>query len=272
MELVLALITLFFVYFLMVRIDSRRVRNLTFMHIPAAHRGLYAKDQSVPENSLAAFRNAVEHGYAIELDVQASKDMEMFVFHDNNLLRMCGRLDVFTTMDAEEIRKLTLGSTDEPIPSFRETLNLVDGKVPLWVEIKSTERRKETVDKVMELLNAYQGAYSICSFDPLILLELKKRYPNVIRGIIIENFAPAKDRPWYIFIVLFFCLLNFVSRPDYQSFDVAQRHHPSYGLNRLLGAHSVFWVIRSLKQERKVRKSCDNIIFENYLPKLDKSV
>jgi hypothetical protein len=171
-------------------------------------------------------------------------------------------------MSSDEIRNETLVGSTEKIPTFKDALKLVDGKVPLWIEIKTTERRKETVDKVMELLNEYQGNYSICSFDPLILLELKRRYPHVLRGIIVENFAANKSRPWYIFIVLFFCLLNFLVRPDYQSFDVAQLHHPTYGLNRLFGAHSAFWVIRSFQQEQIVRKSCDNIIFEHYLPKL----
>jgi glycerophosphoryl diester phosphodiesterase len=272
MEIILIFISVFFIYFMMVRIDSKRARTLSYMHIPAAHRGLYTMDQSVPENSLAAFGKAVASGYAIELDVQASKDMEVFVFHDNTLLRMCGRLEVLKTMDADEIRKMKLGNTLEPIPTLRDTLKLVDGKVPLWIEIKTTEKRKETVDNVMELLRDYHGSYSICSFDPLILIQLKKHYPHVIRGIIVENFAPDKSRPWYVLIVLFFCLLNFLTRPDYQSFDVAQQHHPTYGLNRWLGAHSVFWVIRSADQELAVRKSCDNIVFEEYLPEIKPSL
>ncbi|MGB7594437.1 MAG: glycerophosphodiester phosphodiesterase family protein, partial [Erysipelotrichaceae bacterium] len=134
MELVFALVTLFFAYFLMVRINSDRVRKLSFMRIPAAHRGLYTKDQSVPENSLAAFRLAVEHGYAIELDVQCSKDLEVFVFHDSTLQRMCDRPEHLEELDTETLHTLKLGSTEEKIPTFREMLALVDGKVPLWIE------------------------------------------------------------------------------------------------------------------------------------------
>jgi len=118
MELVFALVTLFFVYFLMVRINSDRVRKVPFMRIPAAHRGLYSKDQTVPENSLAAFRLAVQNGYAIELDVQASKDREVFVFHDNTLERMCGRPEHFMELDAETLRQIKLGPTNEAIPTF----------------------------------------------------------------------------------------------------------------------------------------------------------
>lgn len=271
MEFLVVFAILFILYVLMVRIDSKRIKKLSFMHILAAHRGLYSKDQRIPENSLAAFQNAIDHGYAIELDVQCSKDLDVFVFHDDNLVRMCKRLDVLKTMTSDEIRKERLMDSTERIPTLADTLKLVDGKVPLWVEIKTTLRRQETVDKVMELLAEYKGDTSICSFDPLILLELKRRYPHVIRGIIVENFAADKSRPWYIFIVLFFCLLNFLVRPDYQSFDVAQLHHPTYRLNRLLGAHSVFWVIRSFQQEQIVRQSCDNFIFEYYLPPIELS-
>ncbi len=260
------LIGLILCYILMVRIDSKRINQLAFMHIPAAHRGLYTENQSIPENSLAAFRNAIEHGYAIEMDIQCSSDDEVFVFHDADLFRMCGRLDVLSSMKADELKRFHLAKSEEPIPTFREVLGLVDGKVPLWIEIKTTERRKETVKSVMDLLQEYHGDYSICSFDPLILLELKKQYPHVIRGIIVENYTADKGRAWYVPIVLFFCLLNFLCRPDYQSFNIMQRQHPTYGLNRSLGAHSVFWVVRSFKQEQSVRKSCDTIIFEGYLP------
>jgi glycerophosphoryl diester phosphodiesterase len=169
-------------------------------------------------------------------------------------------------MEADEIRKMKLKETDQPIPSFRDVLALVGGKVPLWIEIKTTERRKETVDEVMEHLSDYHGDYSICSFDPLILLELKRRYPHVVRGIIVESYVKKNDVPWYIAVVLLFSLLNFLTRPDYQSYDVAQRHHPTYGFNRLLGAHSIFWVVRSQTEEEKIRKSCDNFVFEHYLP------
>jgi len=175
-------------------------------------------------------------------------------------------------LDAETLRQIKLGPTNEAIPTFRETLALVDGKVPLWIEIKTTPRRQEIVDLVMEQLKEYKGAYSICSFDPLILAELRRRYPAVIRGIIVENFTPAKSRPGYVRFALYFCLLNFASKPDYQSFEVGQRHNPTYMFNRLLGALSVFWVIRSAEQEKNVRRSCDNIIFENYRPVSDQSV
>lgn len=271
MEVIFTVVTLFFVYFLMVRIDSSRVRKVPFMRIPVAHRGLYTDDQSIPENSLAAFRKAVEDGYAIELDVQCSKDLEVFVFHDNDLQRMCGRNDKLETMEAQEIRTIRLGSSEETIPTFRETLSLVNGNAPLWVEIKTTILRKETVDQVMKLLSEYKGNYSICSFDPLILVELRRRYPSVIRGIIVENFIPSHSRPWYVRFVLYFCLLNFAIKPDYQSFNVKLRHHPTYLFNRLLGAHSVFWVIRSVEQEKRVRYFSNNFIFENYLPVLDKT-
>ena len=174
MEFIIIILVLFLIYFLMIRIDSKRINHLAFMHIPAAHRGLYAADQSIPENSLGAFCKAVEHGYAIEMDVQCSNDNVAFVFHDANLLRMCGRLDVLSTMNAIEIKTMNLANSEETIPTFQEVVELVDGKVPLWIEIKTTKRRKQTVKSVMDLLDEYQGDYSICSFDPLILLELKK--------------------------------------------------------------------------------------------------
>ena len=58
-----------------------------------AHRGLHGA--GVPENSLAAFREAVLHGYGIELDLQLSRDGEIMVFHDYNLDRMTAFFTAF---------------------------------------------------------------------------------------------------------------------------------------------------------------------------------
>ena len=53
---------------------------------PIAHRGLH--DQQTPENSLPAFKKAIEKGYAIEIDLQMTKDGVIVVFHDDFLDRM----------------------------------------------------------------------------------------------------------------------------------------------------------------------------------------
>ena len=130
METMIIVGVILFVYVFMVRIDSKRARPLDFMRIPVAHRGLYTKDQSIPENSLAAFQNAVDHKVAIELDVQCSIDLVPFVFHDDGLKRMCGLDGILETMHSEKIKSIKLRDSLETIPTFEEVLSCVDGNVP----------------------------------------------------------------------------------------------------------------------------------------------
>ena len=133
----IVLVALFCLYFycIMPRL-SRKKEAQAFLHHLFAHRGLFAKDQSIPENSMAAFSNAVAHGYGIELDIQLTKDKQLVVFHDHTLTRMCGIDLPVCEMTYEELRKYTLLDTDERIPLFKDVLDLVNGKVPLLVEIK----------------------------------------------------------------------------------------------------------------------------------------
>ncbi|HAM64217.1 MAG: hypothetical protein A2Y20_00815 [Firmicutes bacterium GWF2_51_9] len=266
METMIFIGVLLFVYVFSVRIDSKRVRPLEFMRIPVAHRGLYSKDQRVPENSLAAFQSAVDHRVAIELDVQCSADLVPFVFHDDGLKRMCGVDGILETMKSEEIKPLRLRDTEETIPTFAEALKLVDGKVPLWIEIKTTKRVSLVVERIVGLLEDYHGEYSICSFDPYVLYELKKKHPTILRGIIVEYAMRNKKIKFKNRVILSLSLMNCLIRPDYQSYDVRYRYCPTYQVNRLLGAFGALWAIGSKGQHKKIKKQCDTVIFEHYLP------
>ncbi len=96
-----------------------------------AHRGLHTADQSVPENTLAAFRNAIDHGYGIEMDVNALQDGTVVVFHDKNLARLCGDPRRLVDVVWEDIRDLRILGTEERIHTLPEVLAFVAGRVPL---------------------------------------------------------------------------------------------------------------------------------------------
>ena len=103
-----------------------------------AHRGLYEPDQSVPENSLRAFRRAVEAGYGAELDVQMTKDGQVVVFHDDDLKRGCGVDGRICDMTLAELEELRLFGSEERIPLFSEVLEIFGGKQPLIIKLKYT--------------------------------------------------------------------------------------------------------------------------------------
>ncbi|MGN0995468.1 MAG: glycerophosphodiester phosphodiesterase family protein, partial [Candidatus Ventricola sp.] len=104
-----------------------------------AHRGLHDNASDAPENSMAAFRRAVEAGYGIELDVQLTRDRVPVVFHDESLSRMCGVPGNVRDYTFDELVQFPLLRSAERIPRFEDVLTLVDGRVPLIVEIKIHE-------------------------------------------------------------------------------------------------------------------------------------
>lgn len=133
-----------------------------------AHRGLF-DHLSRPENSLAAFSAAVEHGYGIELDLQMTADGKIVVFHDESLQRMCSTPLKIEQSTFAELQKHPLLNSDQTIPLFSEVLQLVDGKVPLIVEIKSTEHYEPLCLKVYDLLRRYPGDYCVESMNPMMM-------------------------------------------------------------------------------------------------------
>ena len=107
-------------------------------HRRYAHRGLHCSADSVPENSLAAFRRAIRHGYGSELDVHLLRDGTLAVFHDSDLKRMTGVTGVLEDCTAQDLAALHLAGTPETIPQLCEVLSLYEGTgLPLVVELKS---------------------------------------------------------------------------------------------------------------------------------------
>ncbi|HHW07608.1 MAG TPA: hypothetical protein GXX34_08810 [Clostridia bacterium] len=94
------------------------------------HRGFHDNNQSIPENSLAAFAAAVEGGYIIELDVSMTKDKQLVVFHDKKLKRVFGVDKYLSEVTYEELSQYRLFDTEERVPLFREVLDFVDGGCP----------------------------------------------------------------------------------------------------------------------------------------------
>ncbi len=148
---------------------------------PTAHRGLH-HGKDIPENSLTAFYLAIKNNYPIELDVHLTKDKKLVVFHDDNLFRVTGKnADIRDSM-YDDIKDLKLYDSDETIPLFSEVLKLVDGKVPLLIEIKQ-QKQKGIEKAVLDELKNYSGEFAIQSFDPFVLFKIKKLDKNIVYAI-----------------------------------------------------------------------------------------
>ena len=233
---------------------------------PIAHRGLHTKD--IPENSLSAFENALKNNYAIELDVQFTKDKEIVVFHDENLKRMTNDTRNIEDVNYDELKNLRLGNTNEIIPTLEEVLELVDSKVAILIEIKDCKDYIELSEKTYEILKGYEGNYAIQSFNPFILEWYKNNVSEVIRGQLSGTFTEGSESlNSFEKFVLKNMLLNFKSKPNYIGYELEGIPKSKLESLRKKGVPIIVWTVKNKEDMEKAYKYSDNITFENFLPK-----
>ena len=228
-----------------------------------AHRGLH--DEKVPENSLLSFENAIKENFAIENDIHILKDGSVVVFHDDDLKRMCGVERNISDMTLEEIKELRLLQTDQEIPTLKECLELVDGKVPLVIEFKanSTEEANRLCQAADKILSEYKGEYYMQSFYPVAVQWYKKNRPDVIRGQLSSAFKKGKTSYKMLGMLLF----NFLGRPDFISYEyVYEKNFFRRFCCNVLGAYPIAWTFKEQKQIDDSREF-KGFIFEGFIPK-----
>ena len=241
-----------------------------FYGVNHAHRGLYAQDQSVPENSLPAFAAAADKGYGMELDIQLSLDGEVVVFHDDTLARMCGiggRVDAFPLA---RLREMPLAGTAERMPLLTEVFDTVAGKAPIIIELKTGPRNEELCRKGLALMRAYQkqygGAFCVESFDARIVAWFRKNAPDILRGQLTDSpRALGSGRPVLDFIAGNL-LSNVIARPQF----IAHGPGRKTALTRFAeacGAMPVYWTARPGDDAAALEEYYDAVIFEHYAPK-----
>ena len=234
------------------------------VEMPIAHRGLH--DKNTPENSLAAFSKAIEKGFAIELDVQLLADETVVVFHDNSLSRMTGNDGYIKFLNKNDLKVLKLKGTKEHIPTFEEVLKLVDGRTPLLIEIKNTQKVGKLEQKVIDLLKNYNGEFAVQSFNPFSLQYFKNHAPNILRGQLSGSFKGEK-LAWFKKILLKRLAFNKnVSHPNFISYEYTAL--PNRYVKKYKDIPLLAWTLRSKEEYLKVVKYCDNIIFENFVPEI----
>ena len=229
-----------------------------------AHRGLHDLSENTPENSLPAFDAAAKQGYIIENDIHITADGEVVVFHDDNVARMCGAEGIIEQMTLAELKALRLLDTDLQIPTLKECLELVDGRVPLLIEFKcldfkTCERLCTAADKI---LSEYKGKYFVQSFFPPVCAWYKKHRKDVCRGQLAEAFEKEA-----LYKRLLGCTLyNFMARPHFLSYCHQHEKHPFRRLNTALGAFPVGWTFHSQEEIEGVKDKFNTYIFEGFLP------
>lgn len=157
-----------------------------------AHRGVHGA--GVEENSTGAFARAIEMGLGIECDVRLSRDGRAIVFHDATLDRLTGREGRLDQLGVAEITALTLSASGEPIPTLRDLLAQVAGRVPLLIELKSDREKPAGAPSIRDLcravrreLDGYPGPVAVMSFDPRVGAWFARRAPEVVRGLVVTE-------------------------------------------------------------------------------------
>ena len=256
----IAIILLFVLYLLALsgRTGHRGLRKLRGWGY--AHRGLHG--HGVPENSMLAFRKALECGYGIEFDVHLMKDGNLAIIHDSSLKRTAGAdvlIEDLTTADLEDYR---LEGTDEKIPLFSELLDLYAGKAPLIIELKAHGNHAELSKAVCDAMEGYKGVYCMESFDPRVVQWLRKNRPEIIRGQLAENFLKVKQNPLNIVIKFIMTnhLMNFLTMPDFVAYKFADRNTLGTRICRK------FWKLQGVSWTIRSQEDYDTAVKEGWIP------
>jgi glycerophosphoryl diester phosphodiesterase len=238
---------------------------------PIAHRGLHDARQGVIENTRPAFAAAVAHGFAIECDVQLTRDGEAVVHHDFELGRLTegsGRLE---RMSAAELRVIRFRQGEGRIEPLADILRFIDGRVTLVVEIKSAfDGDLRLTRRTAEIVQAASGPVALKSFDPNIVAALRMLAPDVPRGIIAERHYEGEE--W---TALDAARRDSLSRlahlpetmPDFISYrinDLAE----SIGFLRETapGLPIMSWTVRTPEQRAVAERLGAQIVFEGFVP------
>jgi glycerophosphoryl diester phosphodiesterase len=257
---ILYLIIVLIVIFMMTTIPTRKGKNMSWMKGVSAHRGWFLENQSVAENSMSAFRQALEKNIDIELDIQMTADRKLIVFHDSNLQRMCQVNISVADATYDEIKQYTFYNSDEIIPTLQEVLAEIDGKVNVFIEVKPTDFVDEVCQQVVLHLDHYKGNFAICSFNPLVLMWLRKNRPNYIRGQNIQFFLFDKRQSLINRVLLTINGYNIFTRADYISvhFDIVM----FFTWMRIFKGFLSCWAVSNETDYRQLKKKVDHLIIE----------
>lgn len=258
-------VLLFLLYILVFVRPRAKKPQSTSLLCDYAHRGLHDGNKGdTPENSLLAFKKAVDAGYGIELDVQLSRDGVVMVFHDYTLTRMTGIEGKICELDASELQALTLASSEQKIPTLKEVLSLVDGKTPLLIELKGESFDSSLCPAVAKLLEDYNGDYCIESFNPLLIKNMRKLIPDAYYGQLYTNVIREKKKVSALNIILTLMGFNFLARPDFIAYDIKVRSSfPVMLTTKLYKCEKFIWTARSKAEYDTAHALGEHPIFEN---------
>ncbi len=220
------------------------MKNLDFLkNSLIAHRGVYKS--GIVENTISAFTKCVYKNYIIELDIHILKDNTIVVYHDYDLYRLCNVHKLIENMSYAHLSKIKI-KNKYTIPTLEQVMHIIDGKVPILIEVKDLNNNSNFEEELVKILDNYSGKFAIHSINPFVIDWFYKNRKNYIIGLIIFNDLNYK------------VLKRYTKKIDFIS--IYKKHLP-FKINKF----KIGWTIRSDKEYKKYKDLCDNLICENIL-------
>lgn len=235
---------------------------------PIAHRGLHNK-RDIIENTGSAFRAAIEGKYAIECDIQLTRDGDAAVFHDFDLERLTHGKGKVRDYTMRQLREMAFKTSSDKMMSLSELINLVRGRSTLIVEIKSSFDGDMTLAaQAVKMMKGYTGKIALMSFDPAIVAHLREIAKPIVRGIVAENaytdagFAMCSDEQKHNMRNL----MHFgETNPHFISWNVKDLPTTSTLLfQKGMQRPVICWTVRSEEDKALAAKFADQVTFEGY--------
>jgi glycerophosphoryl diester phosphodiesterase len=249
------------------------MQNLSWLTArPIAHRGLHDLAAGIVENTASAFSAAIADGYGIETDVQISADGEAMVHHDDALGRLTEGDGRLADMSAAALKAVRFKSSGDRILTLAELCELVAGRAPLVIELKSRfDGDLRLARRAAEVLSSYNGQAAVMSFDPAPIAAARAQAPKLARGIVAERHY--RHREWDAMPAFakfrLACLLHAPrTRPHFVAYSVKDLPSPAPWIARhLFGLPLLTWTVRNDNDRKNAARYADQMIFEGFRPK-----
>ncbi len=226
--------------------DKKFDAYLEKAYLGVAHRGLH--NEEFTENGLKAFKNAIDHDLTFELDIHLTKDNELIVCHDSDLIRTTGKSGIIEDLTLKEIKENYRLLDGEEVPTFQEVLDLNQEKEIIVTELKTyKDNWKPLAKKAKEVLKQIKDPKKIImiSFDPRALLLMGRRYQRQL--------LVCLEKKWV------WKLRGFFDSVDLDERMVASKEVQNY---RKSGRIVNVWTIESEERLKEVSPYVDMVTFQ----------
>jgi glycerophosphoryl diester phosphodiesterase len=245
--------------------------ELYWLKRPIAHRGLHDAAKGIAENSASSVSAAMGAGFAIEVDLQCAAGHMPVVFHDATLNRLTEATGPVAARSVNELTRIPLRNSKDSILSLPALLELVNGYVPLVLEVKSTWSRDGKFEaNIAHLLAVYKGPAAMMSFDPYSLKAFREAAPLLPRGLVAERFDDERHWSHLTFgqrIAMRTLLTSAIAWPNFIAYDIAALPALAPLIARFaFGLPLLTWTVRTPEQRERALRYADAMIFEGLRP------